>query len=320
MLAWFLDGARVSVSLNGAPVLAVAVSPEEETVYCYENEADRMLAEELPDGLDVQRVPWHVPLSDAAGRSGDLAEADVVQELRGARASLLPLELARYRTLCREVAALVTDVLLEASPAQTERALASVLAGRVVAAGADPLVVLVSGADRLGYRHPLPTSAPLGRRAMVVVCARRHGMIANITRWVTFERPSQNELTAERAILNVEAAAFDATRPGLRLDVPFDALRAAYPRFGFAEDEWERHHQGGPAGYFGRDPRATPAARELIVERQAFAWNPSAPGTKVEDTVLVTGDDVEVLTVDPRWPTVQHRGRARPVALDRSAG
>ncbi len=48
-------------------------------------------------------------------------------------------------------------------------------------------------------------------------------------------------------------------------------------------------------------------------EHHAFAWNPSAPGVKVEDTVLTTSAGIEVLTVDPRWPTV------RVGALDRPA-
>ena len=52
---------------------------------------------------------------------------------------------------------------------------------------------------------------------------------------------------------------------------------------------------------------------------QAFAWNPTAPGAKVEDTVLVRADGIEVLTVDPRWPTTSVGGLDRPVELDRVA-
>ena len=50
---------------------------------------------------------------------------------------------------------------------------------------------------------------------------------------------------------------------------------------------------------------------------QAFAWNPTAPGAKVEDTVLVRADGIEVLTVDPRWPTTRVAGLDRPIELDR---
>ena len=53
---------------------------------------------------------------------------------------------------------------------------------------------------------------------------------------------------------------------------------------------------------------------DAVVPGHAFAWNPSAPGAKVEDTVLVTEAGVEVLTVDPAWPAVEFAGVRRPVA------
>jgi hypothetical protein len=49
----------------------------------------------------------------------------------------------------------------------------------------------------------------------------------------------------------------------------------------------------------------------------ALAWNPSLPGHKIEDTILVGDDGVENLTIDPRWPTVTVGGRARPDVLVR---
>jgi hypothetical protein len=41
-----------------------------------------------------------------------------------------------------------------------------------------------------------------------------------------------------------------------------------------------------------------------VRERQAFAWNPTVTGTKVEDTVLVDRDSLEVLTGTPGWPAI----------------
>jgi hypothetical protein len=65
----------------------------------------------------------------------------------------------------------------------------------------------------------------------------------------------------------------------------------------------------------GRDPRATPDAVDLVTDGGAFAWNPTAPGVKVEDTVVLEGGRATVLTVDPAWPTVEVRGLARPSEL-----
>jgi Xaa-Pro aminopeptidase len=315
-VSWYLDGARTHVSLAGDPVAAVVVRRDGDELRVFANEADRMIDEELAsrDRLDVVRVPWHDMLA-APGVAG-LDEADAAAELRAARASLLPGELERYRRLCREVAEVLTDAAAAARPAQTERQLAARLAGELAARGIDPLVTLVAGRSRLAHRHPLPTDAALGDRAMLVVCGRRHGLIANATRWVRFGAPQAGESDALRRILEVEAEVLAATRPGATLGDVFAVGAAAYARHGFGADEWRRHHQGGAAGYAGRDPRAVPGIADLVHEGQAFAWNPTAPGAKVEDTVLAGERGIEVLTVDPRWPTVAVAGVHRPLELD----
>ena len=183
-VAWYLDGVRTHVSLAGDPVAAVVVRRDGDELLVFDNEADRLAAEELGPSLDlgVTRVPWHDVLvpADAA----DLDEADAAPDLRAARASLLPGELARYRALCREVAEVLTDAATAARPDDAERDVAARLAADLVARGIDPLVTLVAGRSRLAHRHPLPTAAPIGDRAMLVVCGRRHGLIANATRWV----------------------------------------------------------------------------------------------------------------------------------------
>ncbi|WP_412945951.1 M24 family metallopeptidase [Microbacterium sp. 179-B 1A2 NHS] len=310
-IAWYLDGIRTHVSLAGPPVLAVRAADDGDTLYVSANEADRLVAEELldADAAAIVPVPWQTPPAAAAAAAGPATpEADVPAELRAARAELLPAETARYRVLGREVAEVLTEVASGLSPATAERDAASALAGRLVARGIDPLVVLVAGAGRRAHRHPLPTDGPLGERAMLVVCGRRSGLIANATRWVG-ERGADDD-----RILAVEAAFFAATRPGAQLHDAFAAGCRGYADAGFDADEWQRHHQGGAAGYAGRDPRATAETRDVVRAGHAFAWNPSAPGAKVEDTVLVTDAGVEVLTADERWPTTRVGGLLRPVA------
>ena len=283
-----------------------------------------MAAEELPEGVSLHSVPWYGNLHEAAAAIGmdsatkdrrPLAEAEVAAGLRAARQQLLPAESERYARLSAELAAIMTDVLSAARPDTTEFELASALAGRVVGAGAEPLVLLCNGSSRSGFRHPLATHSPLGRRAMAVVCARRDGMVANITRWVRFDAGTAEERDAEARIAAVEADIFDATVPGARLDRIFAEIKASYARHGFGADQWEQHHQGGPAGYAGRDPRVTAAATDTVVLGQAFTWNPSGPGVKIEDTVQLTESGLQVLTVDPRWPATTVNGLTRPATL-----
>jgi Xaa-Pro aminopeptidase len=337
-VAWYLDGARTHVSLAGDPVVAVVVDRSGDEIRVFQNEADRLRAEELgADDLgSVHEISWHEPLIPAGLTTLD--EADVAAELRAARASLLPAERERYRRLGRETAEVLTAIAHRLDPDWTERRVAAALAAGLTERAIDPLVVLVAGTDRIGHRHPLPTDGPVGRRAMLVVCGRRHGLIANATRWVVFGQADASgttsarsaphafdrasgaaptEASAEERLPAVEAAFLDATVPGATLDGVFAAGIAAYAANGFDADEWRRHHQGGAAGYVGRDPRAVPGVTDMVQAGQAFAWNPSAPGAKVEDTIVRDAGGFEVLTFDPAWPTVDVAGRRRPVALRR---
>lgn len=319
-LAWYLDGARVHVNLAAPPIVAVLVSGEGDQVLLTGNESERLRAEELPAGVEVRELAWSEAPAGVAAEPDTLLEDQVADQLRTARAPLLPGEIDRFRALGRDAARAMTEVLGRRTPDDTEQSVAAALTGALVEAGAEPLVVLVGGVERIGYRHPLPTATPVGRRFMAVVGARRHGLVINLTRWVRFDSGDAEERSADERILGVEAAFLAATVPGATLGEVFRAGCAGYAEHGFAADEWTRHHQGGIAGYNGRDPRALDGATDRIVLDQAFAWNPTAPGCKVEDTVLLTERGIEALTVDPAWPTVTPAGSTlpRPAVLELS--
>ena len=51
---------------------------------------------------------------------------------------------------------------------------------------------------------------------------------------------------------------------------------------------------------------------QVIGVNNAIAWNPSAAGIKVEDTLITTPTGFEIITSDPSWPSVEMAGRARP--------
>jgi len=310
-LSWYLCGARVHVNIAGEPILAVRVSRDIDQVFVTSNELSRLAGEELPSDIELHVRRW----DDEFEIAGSLPEHAMDAELRAARQSLLPVEVERYRALGVDTAAALTEALAQSRPHMTERELAAALAKLVIERGADPIVLLAAGHSRLRYRHPLPTDEYLGRRAMLVVCARRHGLIASATRWVTFGRMSIADRDAEQSIAGVEADILDATRPGVKLRDLVDVIKRAYSENGFSESEWMGHHQGGPAGYAPRDPKVTARSVGVVAPWQPFAWNPSAPQTKIEDTVVVLPQGIDILTVDPRWPTTAVSGRMRPVSI-----
>ena len=45
--------------------------------------------------------------------------------------------------------------------------------------------------------------------------------------------------------------------------------------------------------------------------RQAFAWNPTIAGTKVEDTALLVDGTLQMITTSSDWPTIELGGNLR---------
>lgn len=314
-LSWYFDGCRTAVPFGGQPVFSAVIHRDGlAQVTALENEIDRLTEEEI-GGAEFISIPWfHNPLTWDDPRV--LRDIDVTADLRRLRASLLPAERARYRELGADVAAAMTAVLTVAHPAMTEHRLAGDLAAAVLATGAAVSVILVAGESRAGVQHPLPTQAVLGNRTMAVVSAVRFGLHISATRWIRF---GGTEGSTESALREVEADIIEATIPGRTLGSVLNDIGAIYATHGFGTGErpaWRQHHQGGPTGYLGRDPKVAPGQNIAISAGGAFAWNPWVPGSKIEDTVIIDEDSVEILSNDPSWPTINVRGLARPLTLD----
>lgn len=310
--AWLTGGDNVVDRAGDVGVAAVGYDGELRVV-TDDIEGSRLAAEELPDDVPVETYPWHASsLAEAvAARTPTPAAADFdVPGLDEVDASTLrqPLtdgDVATYRELGTEVAAAVEAVCREAAPGDTEQSVAAALRGRLAARGIDSPVALVGGAERARrYRHYTPTGTELGGYALVSVTARRDGLYASCTRTVAFDPPAWlNERHA--AATRVEATALAATRAvgreeGTAGDV-FAAIQDAYAAVGH-DGEWREHHQGGAAGFSGREWIAAPRGDERVYLPMAYAWNPTVQGAKSEDTMLVTEEGIETLTRTGEWP------------------
>ena len=53
---------------------------------------------------------------------------------------------------------------------------------------------------------------------------------------------------------------------------------------------------------------------EVVQPRQAFAWNPTVTGSKIEDTALLIDDRIDVITSTPDWPAISLNTRDRPLS------
>jgi Xaa-Pro aminopeptidase len=190
-------------------------------------------------------------------------------------------------------------------PGLTEMEIAGLLAAATYAQGALPIVNLIATDERIfRFRHPLPTGKKLERYAMLVLCGRRQGLVASITRLVHFGPLPEELQRKQEACARVDATFIARTRPGARLGDVFAAAQAAYAEAGFP-DEWQLHHQGGPAAYEPREFVATPGSGHVVQEGEVYAWNPSITGIKSEDTIVAGRERNEVLTTISGWPMLQ---------------
>jgi antitoxin VapB len=145
----------------------------------------------------------------------------------------------------------------------------------------------------------------LGAFCLLAATAEREGLYVSMTRVLAFGTPPRRLEERVRAAAEVDAAVLEASRPGRTLGELLDVLAEAYARHGFPE-EWRKHHQGGLTGYRGREVFATPANPTRLPDACAVAWNPSVTGGgKSEDTVLVTGEGVEVVTATTELPQLE---------------
>jgi Xaa-Pro aminopeptidase len=235
------------------------------------------------------------PLPDTVGFESVVAQT---------RALLTDAELDRYRALGKDVGRAVGAVCRELSPGDDERAIAQALGDAVAGLHARGVVLLVGSDERIRkYRHPVPTARAWKHVVLVAVCAERDGLVVSLSRIVTAGAIPPDLQVRTRATAGVFERMLAETRPGTTGAAIFDATKAAYAVAGFPGEEL-RHHQGGAIGYRAREWVAHPKSAQVVQARQAFAWNPTITGTKIEDTALVIGDRLELITSTPDWPTI----------------
>ena len=323
--AWATAGGSSAVLLAAdAGVAEVLVTRDDACILTSEIEAERLRDEEVPPGFTFHVAPWADPdlndqfvLAAAAGAPvlSDLPCADELALPSSARQQRMRLstdEQQRYRALGADAACAMSEVMREARPDWSEQALAGAGARALWRRGIQPAMVLAAGAARMQrYRHPTPTATALGQHAVMVFCARRHGLYANLTRFVTFGQPPLRQTE----LMGVEATGLAACVPGNSLSAVYHALDQAYRHAGLPEAIRE-HHQGGVTGYQARELIATPSTALQLDIGMALAFNPSFQGIKIEDTFLIGPHGLENLTLDPEWPALVVQGRARPLWLE----
>ena len=315
-LAWATAGqveSRVGIPSENAVATLLLRRDGQRFYLAPANEAPRLAAEEFTSlGYEPVLYPWWEssaePIAKLAGTgliASDALGAYPVVDLGSLRAPLLPAEVLRYRWLGRETAAVVADVVLGLEPGVDEYEMQARVSEPLLRKGIFPTVLLMAVDERiLNYKHAVPRGAKLERFGMVNLCTRKWGLAISITRFVHFGPPPSELANGFRIAEQVNAALLDASKPGASSAELYAVAANAYAAAG-APGEEVLHHQGGTAGYSERGWLATPSGTQKLTAIEAVAWNPSARGGKVEDTVIVSGETQETLTATPSLPTVE---------------
>lgn len=332
--AWLTAGRSNKVDSTRETGSASLLVTADERRYVLANaiEAPRMTGETLEGlGFELLTYPWPderanaaLPFECAARAAGTAPlGADVglplarplESQLTTLRCRLDADEIPRYRQLAATCGRLVGAVARAARPGMLEIEVAHLVSAALGAHDIRATVLLVGADARIDrYRHPVPTTTTWRGRLLIVVCAEHEGQVVALSRLVSVE--ADDELSRRtRAAADVYAALIGASVPGATGADIFAAATAAYVAAGFAGEE-QRHHQGGAIGYRSREWVAHPKSADVVAPPQAFAWNPSITGTKVEDTCLVLEDgSLELVTASPDWPAIDVDVRGRRVRL-----
>jgi antitoxin VapB len=282
-------------------------------------------------GFELVEYPWTEERADAghmfkvaehaigAGPLGADTATPYAKPVEGAlaklRATLDPGELPRYRELGDVVGRTLGELVRSTLPGASERDVARAVAGAFVSIDVRPLVLLVAADRRIAsYRHPTPTDLRWKNRLLVAVCAEHEGLIVGASRLVS-TRPDEDFQKRTRATAQVCAALLETTKKGATGAELFAAAASAYAATGYPGEE-RLHHQGGAIAYRSREWVAHPRSADVVTPTQAFAWNPTVTGTKIEETCLLHEDDrMEMVTASAGWPTIPVNVRGQRLFL-----
>ncbi|MDI1241920.1 MAG: M24 family metallopeptidase [bacterium] len=321
--AWITGGANNGVDQSrdtGVASILITRSGER-FLLANKIEMPRMLSEEgSADDFEAVDYSWQDEKSsgqwlidlarDLAGGSIvtdivlDASTQSVDGSISAIRRSLTQPEIVRFTALGQNAAAALDAVIDQVQPGHTEIEIAAFMRSNLERHAISSLVTLVAADDRIAkYRHPVPTAKKLEKTVMLVTCARRQGLIASLTRVASIGPASTELIKRTESAAFVNASLCHATREGVTGSELYDVAAKAYGDVGFPE-EIDKHHQGGAAGYRTREWVAHPNSTEVVGPDQAFAWNPSITGTKVEETVIVSRGHCNVVTASARFPQI----------------
>jgi Xaa-Pro aminopeptidase len=215
-----------------------------------------------------------------------------------------PGELERIRRSVETNSRAFEQVLKRVRAGITEQDLAAELEYRMRRLGADKpaFETIVAGGKRGALPHAQPTAARLETGGLVVVDmgAVQDGYCSDMTRMLFLGSPGPKVMRTYRAVLEAQAAATDAVRPGV--STAYVDRQARKVLQGYGLDAAFVHSTGHglgleihePPRIGKRDKARLEAGMTITIEPGVYLEG--FGGIRIEDTVVVTAAGCEILT------------------------
>ncbi|WP_312433612.1 M24 family metallopeptidase [Lacrimispora sp.] len=279
-------------------------------------ESERLATEELfqiADDIHWETYVWYGETKKVNSRY--IIDTQCETDLYQCRTRLSDTDIRLLRELSIKTARIVEQKCHEMKKGMTEFAIAGEVSKTLWEQGIEPVTLLIACDERIAkYRHPLPTSHVLNNYAMIAVNARKHGLFASVTRFVSIGEPSIDLKKKFHALAAVEFSFIKETKAGNSLGNIIKKAIQTYQDIGFSE-QWNFHHQGGITGFMARECKPWITSDELVQNNQAFSWNPSIVGAKIEDTILVNNNKTEILTYTGEFKYVEYNDSGNVIKI-----
>ena len=293
------------------------------------DDVPKALLEDLSDlGYEAKTVSWY------SGGTGQKDMAAVLEGLAGGRpfgadipctgartvetdfaALRVPLtdgEVREYRWLGKTTAEEVEIVCHKIRPWMTDRGIEVLLADALLRHSIRAVQLKVEADARVSGDGGQPRCdvSKVERHAAVSVCGERWGLNVAMSRIVHFGPLMKDTQEHLKAAARVNAGFWARTLPGAAAGSILQGAIVDYAEAGYSH-EWSKHSPGGAIGYRYPDWLVVPDSRQTVRTPQAFAWRATVGEVRIEDTILLIGDGMEVITETPDWPRVGSKALGR---------
>ncbi|MCS7056928.1 MAG: Xaa-Pro peptidase family protein, partial [Thermoflexales bacterium] len=250
--------------------------------------------------LQMRLLEWTL-LGEAAPGIRQASAADLIAPLRMVKDAD---EIAAMRRAVALSEAALAQTLREIREGMTERQVANLLMGHMLAGGAHglPFTPLVQCGPNGANPHSTPSDRPLRRGDMVVI---DFGLTvddysSDITRTIAIGEPDEQMREIYEVVKAANAAGRAAAMPGATGAVVDRAARSVIEAAGYGQ--YFTHRTGHGLGLEGHEPPymvatdATPLRPGMTFTVEPGVYIPGKGGVRIEDDVLITEDGHQSLT------------------------